>query len=90
MKESTAFISGHQVRSPGQLVLKIHKYSGGFQESIFKSQVREECPRVCDKLMHNSLIGSDGEVTGQSQGLTLSVLRSQVGMRVTCSWSSSS
>ena len=31
--------------------------SGGFQQSIFKSQVREGGCRVCDHLMHNSLIG---------------------------------
>ena len=28
-----------------------------FQLSIFKSQVREEHPRLCDQLVHNSLIG---------------------------------
>ena len=29
----------------------------GFQKSIYKDQVREGCPRVCDQLMCNSLIG---------------------------------
>ena len=29
----------------------------GFQQSIFKSQVREEGLRVWDQLVHNSLIG---------------------------------
>ena len=33
------------------------------QQSIFKDQVREACPRLCDELMHNFLV--DGEVAGQ-------------------------
>ena len=41
MKESAVFIAGHQARNPGQLVLKTPKLPDGFQESIFKGQVRE-------------------------------------------------
>ena len=29
----------------------------GFQQGIFKGQVRDGCPRVCDQLLHNFLIG---------------------------------
>ena len=29
----------------------------GFQQSIYKSQVREGSRRECDQLMHNSLTG---------------------------------
>ena len=29
----------------------------GFQKNSFKDQMREGFPRVCDWLMHNSLIG---------------------------------
>ena len=34
-----------------------------FQQSIFKGKVREGCLRICDWLVHNSLV--DAEVTGQ-------------------------
>ena len=34
-----------------------------FHKSIFKGQEREGVHRVCDYLVHNSLV--DGEVTGQ-------------------------
>ena len=54
VKENAVFIAGHQARSPGQLVLKT---PNGFQENIFKGQVREESCRVCDQLVHSSLIG---------------------------------
>ena len=39
------------------LVLKAPQLPGGFKESLFKGKVREWCPRVCDQLVHNSLIG---------------------------------
>ena len=57
VKESAAFIAGHQARSPGQLLLKTPQLPDGFQQSIFKGKVREVCPRVCDQLGHDSLIG---------------------------------
>ena len=37
--------------------LKRPELPEGFWQSIFKSQVREEGRRVCDQLVHNSLIG---------------------------------
>ena len=37
------------------------KLPDGFQQSIFKGQVRDGFPRVCDQLVRNS----DGEVTGK-------------------------
>ena len=48
-----------------------------FQQSIFKSQVREGDCRVCDQILHNSMIvwWSGNRVV--SQGFTLSVLRLQ-------------
>ena len=57
VKERAVFISGHQARNPGQLVLKTLELPDGFQESIFKGKMREGPPRVCDQLVHNSLIG---------------------------------
>ena len=55
MNESTAFVAGHQARSSGQLVFKTPELPDGFPESIFKDQMREGQPRVCDQLLHNSL-----------------------------------
>ena len=46
----------HQTRSPRQLVLKTPKLPDGFQQSIFKDQMREGHPRIDDQLMQNSLI----------------------------------
>jgi hypothetical protein len=62
MKASAAFIAGHQARSSGQLELL-----DWFSESIFKDQMREGQPRVCDQLLHNSL-RMDSEVTGWCHG----------------------
>ena len=56
MKESAAFIAGRPTRSPGQqLVLKMPELPYGFQESIFKGQVKEGAHKVCDQLVYNSL-----------------------------------
>ena len=74
VKESAMFISGRQTRSPGQLALKTPELLHGFQERIFKGQVREGSHRVCDQLLHNSLIGwwwgnrvrSQGDILGSS------------------------
>ena len=58
VKENAAFSPGHQARSPGQLVLKTPELLDGFQGGIFKGQVRGGGGRrVCDQLVHNSLIG---------------------------------
>ena len=46
----------------------------GFQQSIFKSQVLEWCCRVCNQLVHNSLIGWWWGNRAVSQGFTWSVL----------------
>ena len=46
-----------QTGSPRQLTFKKPDLPSGFQQSIFKGQVREGRLRVCDQLMHNSLIG---------------------------------
>lgn len=52
------FIAGHQARSPGQLVLKILGFSEGFLERLFKVQVMDGgVSRVCDQLVHNSVVG---------------------------------
>ena len=40
VKESAGFYSGHQARSPGKLVLKTPELLDGFQQSIFKGQMR--------------------------------------------------
>ena len=37
--------------------LKSPELPKGFQQSIFKGQVREEGRRVCDQLVQGSLIG---------------------------------
>ena len=57
MKESAAFIVRSHISRLGQLVLKKPELPDGFQESIFKGQVREGGRRVCDLLVHDSLIG---------------------------------
>ena len=46
-----------QARRPGQLVLRIPELLHGSQQSILEAQVREGHPRVCNQLVHNSLIG---------------------------------
>ena len=43
--------------SPEWLVLEKLNLPNGFQQSILKGKVREGHPRVCDQLVHNSLIG---------------------------------
>lgn len=55
VKESAAFITGAK-QSPGQLVLKKAELSGGFQQSIFNGQVKKRVHKVCDQLVHHSLI----------------------------------
>ena len=42
-------------RSPRQLVLKKPRLQDGFQQSIFKGKMRGGHPRLCDRLIHNSL-----------------------------------
>ena len=56
MKESAAFIAGCQVRVQGSWCLKHLDSPMGFGKP-FKVQVREGSPRVCDQLVHSSLIG---------------------------------
>ena len=51
------FIVKARTRNPGQLILKKPKLLDGFQQSIFKGQMREGHPRVFDQFVHNSLIG---------------------------------
>ena len=51
--------------------------SQGFQESIFKSQVKEDSHRVCDQSLYNSPIGWWWGNRAVSQELTLSFLRIQ-------------
>jgi len=66
----------HQGSPPGtRLVLETPRLPNKFQQSIFKDKVREGRPRVCDQLVHNSLIGWwwGGHVV--SQGVTLLTLR---------------
>ena len=46
-----------QARITGGLCFKNPKLPEVFQQAIFKGKVRERCPRVCDQLVHNSLIG---------------------------------
>ena len=46
-----------QARRIGGLCPKNPKLPKGFQQSIFKDQVREGYPRVWDQFMYNSLIG---------------------------------
>ena len=50
------FIAG-PCKENGWFMLKKTKLPEGFQQSIFKGKVREGYPRVCDCLVHNSLIG---------------------------------
>ena len=51
------FIAGHQVRSPGKLALKTPELPDGVQQVIFKGQMREGHPGLCNQLVHNSLNG---------------------------------
>ena len=51
------FIIRLQTRSPGIMNAQKLALSDGFQENIFKGQVRDEVTGVCDQLVHNSLIG---------------------------------
>ena len=46
-------IARYQARTPGQLILKLHEFQGG----LFKGQVKEDGPRVCEQLVQISLIG---------------------------------
>ena len=57
MKERVVFIIRLQTRSPGIMNAQKLALSDGFQENIFKGQVRDEVTGVCDQLVHNSLIG---------------------------------
>ena len=81
-KKSMVFIAGHQVRSPGQLALKIPELPDGFRQVIFKGQMREGHPRVFDQFVHNSLIGwwwgQDGANDQSSIGLGLYVHGHQI------------
>ena len=49
-------LQGHARRTGGSC-LKNPDLPKGFQQSIFKGQVRDGRPRVCDQLVHNSLTG---------------------------------
>ena len=62
VKESTAFIAGHQARSPGQLVLKTPDLPEGFQESIFKARWRDGAQGLWSARAQFWLV--DGEVMG--------------------------
>ena len=44
-------------KSSEQLMLRKPELPNGFQGNIFKFQVREGNPRICDQLVHNSLTG---------------------------------
>ena len=57
VKESTAFIAGHQARSPGQLVVKRPWTPHGFQGKVFKDREREGSCEVCDQLVDSLLTG---------------------------------
>ena len=57
VKESAAFITRHWYKKNMWLVLKNPQLPEGFQQSIFKGQVREGGCRVCDRLVLNSLTG---------------------------------
>ena len=58
VKESAVIIAQHQTKSSGQLVFKMPEFPDGFQQNIFKGHVREGVGhRVCDQLLHSSLIG---------------------------------
>lgn len=50
------------------------KISEGFQQNLFKDKVREKGHRVCDQLLHNSLIGWRWGHRAVLPGFTLSVL----------------
>ena len=54
--EEKGLLQGHSSRQVAQ-AQKIPKLPKGFWQSIFKGQMREGSRRVCDQLMHNSLIG---------------------------------
>ena len=56
-KESAALIVRHLKKENGWLVLKTLELPEGFQQSSFKGQVREGYPRICDRILHNSLSG---------------------------------
>ena len=56
-EEKCSFYCRCQIRSPGQLMLKTTDLPKEFQQSTFKSQMREACPRVCDQLVYSSMIG---------------------------------
>ena len=64
-------LQGHARRTGGSCPQKT-PLPKRFQKSIFKGQKREGGLRVCDHLVHNSLV--DGEVTEQ---LTLSIHKRQ-------------
>ena len=50
------FMQGHAT-GMAACAQKAPELPHGFQKSIYKDQVREGCPRVCDQPMCNSLIG---------------------------------
>ena len=77
VKESAAFIVSHTVSCLGQLVLRKPKLPDGIQESIFKGKVREGSRKVCDQLVHNSLIGWWLGNRAMPEGLTSLILRFQ-------------
>lgn len=56
-EEQCSFCCRCQTRSPGQLMLKTTDLPKEFQQSTFKSQMREAHPRVCDQLVYSSMIG---------------------------------
>lgn len=54
---SAAFIVGAKQGLSGQLLPPNPKLSDRVQDSIFEGQVTQGHPRVCDQLVHSSLIG---------------------------------
>lgn len=56
-EENMVFFAGHQVRSPAQLGLKTPELPDGFQQVVFKGQMREGHLGLWDQLVHNSLNG---------------------------------
>ena len=53
--EDNSLLQGH-ARRTGSLCSKPPKLLEVFQQSIFKGQVREGHPRLCDQLIQNSLV----------------------------------
>ena len=58
VKESTGLIAGTS-KENRQLMLKRPELPNGFQRRVFKDSVRREGGRMCDQLVHNSLVDDE-------------------------------